>query len=325
MKKTTFIGMDISKTTVDICIHEEENYIFHCIENEPKALRRFFKSFKTQTITLGMENTGRYNFALYDILPEFSFAVYVINPLHIKRSMGLVRGKNDKIDSKRITLFLEKNHQDLTLWKPLSKTLHKIKFLNTERRHRVKIRAGILAQLADKEFVGIMADKQLQKWNKDLLKVLDKQIAELEQKLMALIQEDETLKDQYKRMQSIPGVGKVLALNMLIKTNGFSEITTARQMACYAGVVPFEYQSGSSINRRPKVSHMADKELKKLLHLGAMSAIRLENDLAQYFKRKVSEGKNKMSVLNAVRNKIIHRIYALIKKQNYYQNNFEVS
>lgn len=325
MQKTTFIGVDISKNTVDICVHQKENYTFHCIENEPKALMRFFKQFKVQNLIVGMENTGRYNFILYDILPKFPFAVYVINPFHIKRSMGLVRGKNDKIDSKRIALFLEKNYQDLRPWNPLSKTLQKIKFLNAERRYRVKIRAGLLAQSADKEFRSTVADKKLQKWNNDLIKVLDKQISELEQKLLALVEEDATLKDQYKRMQSIPGVGKVLALNILVKTSGFHEIDTARQMACYAGVAPFEYQSGSSINRRPRVSHMADKELKRLLHLGAMSAIRLENDLAHYFKRKVSEGKNKLSVLNAIRNKIIHRIYALVKKQNYYQNNWEMS
>lgn len=325
MEKATFIGIDISKSTVDICINEEENYTFHCIENETKALRKFFNQLKVQNIIVGMENTGRYNFLLCDILTEFPFTVYVINPIHIKRSMGLVRGKNDKIDSKRIALFLEKNHEELIPWKPLSKTLQQIKLLNAERRHRVKIRAGLLAQSADKEFIGAVADKQLLKLNKELLKVLDKQIAEIEQKLLTLVQEDDTLNDQYNRMQSIPGVGKVLALNMLVKTNGFNEIATARQMACYAGVAPFEYQSGSSINRRPKVSHMADKELKRLLHLGAMSAIRLENDLGQYFKRKVSEGKNKMSVLNAVRNKIIHRIYALIKKQNYYQNSWVMS
>lgn len=96
-------------------------------------------------------------------------------------------------------------------------------------------------------------------------------------------------------------------------------------MACYAGVAPFEHSSGTSVRYKMKVSPMADKELKRLLHLAALSVIRLKNDLAAYFKRKVAEGKNKMSVLNAVRNKIIHRIYALIKSEKNYQNNLVVS
>lgn len=130
---------------------------------------------------------------------------------------------------------------------------------------------------------------------------------------MSIINASIELKDQYKRLQSIPGVGKVLATLMIIKTKGFTEIKSARKMACYSGIAPFEHQSGSSIYYKPRVSTMADMELKKILHLAAMSAIRLKNDLAVYYHRKVQEGKNKMAVLNAVRNKIIHRIYAIIK------------
>ncbi|MFV0140496.1 IS110 family transposase [Empedobacter falsenii] len=173
---------------------------------------------------------------------------------------------------------------DLQQWKLNSKVIEKIKLLNAERKHRVKIRTGLLAQA-----------------------------------------KDEQLHNHYKRIQSIPGVGKVLAFNMLIKIDGFKTINTPRQMACYAGIAPFDFQSGTSIRRKPKVSSMADKELKKLLHLAAMSAVRLVNDLAIYYHRKVDEGKNKMAVLNAIRNKIIHRIYALIKNQTIYKNSLVLS
>src|SRR5690606_17779893 len=98
-----------------------------------------------------------------------------------------------------------------------------------------------------------------------------------------------------------------------------------RKMACFAGVVPFDHQSGTSLKYKPRISVFADKELKKVLHLAAMSAIRLENDFRAYYLRKVEEGKNKMSILNAIRNKIIHRIFALIKKQTFYKNNLVVS
>ncbi|MCO4292076.1 IS110 family transposase, partial [Solitalea sp. MAHUQ-68] len=74
-----------------------------------------------------------------------------------------------------------------------------------------------------------------------------------------------------------------------------------------------------------KLSVFADKSMKSVLHLAAMSAIRINNDLRVYYKRKVAEGKAKMSVLNAVRNKIIHRIYALIKNQTIYKNDLVLS
>lgn len=70
---------------------------------------------------------------------------------------------------------------------------------------------------------------------------------------------------------------------------------------------------------------LADKKIKSVLHLGAMSAIRLDNDLRTYYLRKVEEGKNKMSVLNAIRNKIIHRVFAVIKNQIPYQKDLVLS
>ncbi|WP_291053213.1 MULTISPECIES: IS110 family transposase [unclassified Empedobacter] len=320
------IGIDVSKLTLDICIQENGVNRFDNIPNTEKAIKVFFKQFDIkQEILIGMENTGRFNAILYSVLVHFSFTVYVINPLHLKKSMGLVRGKNDKIDSERIAQFLLKNYMDLQLWKPNSKVIEKIKLLNAERKHRVKIRAGLLAQTQDDQFLKPTMDKAVLRLNTKLIDILTKQINEIEDRIYQLICEDEQLYDHYKRIQSIPGVGKVLAFNMLIKTDGFTTINTPRQMACYAGVAPFDFQSGTSIKRRPKVSTMADKELKKLLHLAAMSAIRLENDLAIYYHRKVEQGKNKMAVLNAVRNKIIHRIYALIKNQTIYKNNLVLS
>ena len=237
---------------------------------QKKQSKLFFKQFdKKQEILIGMENTGRFNAILYSVLVHFSFTVYVINPLHLKRSMGLVRGKNDKIDSERIAQFLLKNYMDLQLWKPNSKVIEKIKLLNAERKHRVKIRAGLLAQTQDDQFLKLTMDKAVFRLNTKLIDVLTKQINEIEDRIYQLICEDEQLYDHYKRIQSIPGVGKVLAFNMLIKTDGFTTINTPRQMACYAGIAPFDFQSGTSIKRRPKVSTMADKKLKKLLHLAA--------------------------------------------------------
>lgn len=320
------IGIDVSKLTLDICIQHNGSNHYENIPNTEKAIKAFFKKFNNkQKVLIGMENTGRFNAILYKVLIHYSFAIYVINPLHLKRSMGLVRGKNDKVDSERIALFLVKNYMDLQQWKPNSHTIEKIKLLNAERKHRVKIRAGLLAQAQDKLFLSSIIDKGILRLNTKLIDVLTKQISEIENKIYQLICEDEELNNHYNRIQSIPGVGKVLAFNMLIKTDGFTNINTPRQMACYAGIAPFDFQSGTSIRRKPKVSSMADKDLKKLLHLAAMSAIRLKNDLATYYHRKVEEGKNKMSVLNAVRNKIIHRIYALIKNQTIYKNNLLLS
>lgn len=320
------IGIDISKLTLDVFVKKDFK-TEHCqIENHNKAIKKFFKNFSNDKNTIvAMENTGRYNYELYEVLSDMNILVYVINPLHLKKSMGLLRGKNDQIDSQRICLFIEKNYMDLIPWTAKSLDIQKLSLLNSERRHRVKIKTGLLKQMKDVNFLKNHIDKESIKLNKQLILVLDKQIKAIEKKILGLIESNHELKDQYERIQTVPGVGKVLAALFIIKTNGFTEIKSARKLACYSGVVPFEHRSGSSIFYKPRVSTMADKELKKILHLAALSSIRLKNDLAEYFQRKVLEGKNKMLVLNAIRNKIIHRVYALIKNKSVYENNLQLS
>ncbi len=161
--------------------------------------------------------------------------------------------------------------------------------------------------------------------NEEVIKELTAQIKRIEKKIKEIIKQDKDLSKTEKQMRSVAEVGEILCWSFLVKTNKFNTITDPRKFACYSGVLPFENSSGTSIFGRNRVSIFADKTMKKLLHMGVLSAIRMENDLAIYYRRKVEEGKNKMAVLNALRNKIIHIIFALIKNQNFYQNRLLVS
>jgi transposase len=326
--KNIFIGIDVSSKTLDICIKEESGNTFFTIENTISSCKKFFKKYKSNSCLtyVAMENTGRYNYNLNETLNKFSFLVYVINPTHLKKSLGLARGKNDQIDAERIAYFIKKNHMDLPQWKPDTLSVKQLKVLQSERRYRVKIKTGLLNQRRDYKLMKSMdLDKELLKLNKSMVENIDKQIKAIECKIDFIIEQDKALQNQSKRLRSIPGVGKVLTWMMISKTQGFTTIETPRKMACYAGVVPFEYQSGTSLRYKPKVSVFADKELKKVLHLAAMRVIQMDNDMSAYYHKKVTEGKNKMSVLNAIRNKIIHRIFAIIKNETFYKKDFVLS
>jgi len=322
------IGIDISSKTLDICVKKETDVEYFNIENTQKVIKKFFKRFDKQII-VAMENTGRYNWNLYEVFEDFDFKVYVLNPLHLSKSLGLIRGKNDKIDAYRIALYIEKNEEKTELWKPSKKAIKQLKVLITERNARIKSKRRLLKQQHDYKLMkSIALDKTLLKLNKKLIKNLQEQINILEEHIEVIIKQDKLrikLKKQAELIKSVPGVGKVICWYMLAKTEGFEKISDPRKMACFSGVVPFDHQSGTSIYRKPKVSFYADKSIKSVLHLGALSAIRLDNDLGVYYRRKVNEGKNKMSVLNAVRNKIIHRIFAVIKNQTFYQNRLVMS
>ena len=319
MQKQIYIGIDVSNTTLDICVRQEHSLESFVINNQTKDIKRFFKPYANKALIIGMENTGRYNWSLYEALAGTAHNVFVISPLHLKKSMGLIRGKNDKVDAERIACFIEKHHNDLKPWKGSSVSIQKIKILLTERTFRIKNRSQLRKQQLDySKMRNLGLDRSLSKLNEQLILQLDKQIATIEEQIEAVINSNEVLQKQAKLIKTVPGVGKVLCWIMLSKTEGFTTIDNPRKMACYSGVVPFDYQSGTSIKGKNRVSIYADKSVKSVLHLAAMSAIRLKNDLRQYYQRKVAEGKNKMSVLNAIRNKIIHRIFAVVKNQKEY-------
>ncbi|MFD0933284.1 IS110 family transposase [Psychroflexus salinarum] len=323
-----FIGIDVSKDTLDICIlsHETESLV---IKNQEKAITKFFKSLlKDSSIKhhICLENTGKYSWVLINVLAELECCFYVVNPLHLKRSLGLTRGKNDKIDAIRIARFIKKNHDETARFIPRRDVIEQLHILLSERRFRVNHKGQLttknkeLKVLRDKKLA-----KQIKRDNDKLISEIILQIKRLERQIKELIKSDETLNKLQKQLKSVPGVGDILCWNLIVKTNEFKSIQDPRKLACYSGVAPFKNTSGTSIFGKNRVSNLADKSLKRLLHLGALSAIRLNNDLAVYYHRKVEEGKNKMSVLNAVRNKIIHIVFALIKNQTLYQNRLVTS
>ncbi|KAA6305035.1 hypothetical protein EZS27_043314, partial [termite gut metagenome] len=121
------------------------------------------------------------------------------------------------------------------------------------------------------------------------------------------------------------GVGNQVAVKMIVETNAFKDFKHAREFCSHAGVAPFRYDSGTSVRSKSKVSQRADKSIKALLHLAALSVATRKKDgeLREYYIRKVAEGKNKMSVLNAVRAKLVLRMFAVIKRNKFYEKNYD--
>ncbi len=324
-EKEIIAGIDVSKATLDICLLIEQKTEHYQIKNQQKSIRAFFKKIRkahtSARLIVCMENTGYYNWPCYEVFDELKLILYVVNPLHLKKSLGLTRGKNDTIDALRIARFITLHKTEL---KPAIIPRREIRVMQAllaqrnrliETRKKISVPASELALIADKEL-----SKNILKSSQKMAEQINLQILNIEKLLNQLIDNDTELKQQYQYITSVQGVGKVLAWTILIKTNEFKSIKDPRKLACYAGVVPFDYQSGSSIYKKPRVSVMADKTLKKLLHLAAMRVIQIKGELQNYYLRKVDEGKNKMAVINAVRNKIIARICAVINNKRMYNN-----
>jgi transposase len=240
--------------------------------------------------------------------------------VHIRKTLGLVRGKNDKVDSARIAMYAYINRHQMKLWKAPRKLIERIAALLSQRSRLIKAKKQLnTANQEQRQFMDKDIMSSLNKYTYKTVVVINKQIDAIEKEILGLIKEDEKLNRMYQIITSVHGIGFVTASYILVTTNEFININNPKKYACYSGVVPFEHSSGSSVRGKTRVSQMANKNIKTLLHLAALSTIQMQGDLQEYYNRKVAEGKNKMCVLNAIRNKLILRIFACVNQNREYE------
>jgi transposase len=319
-----FFGVDVSKKTVDITHVADQQFTHRQFTNDTQGMEQLTCWFKQLTLEFNkvlfcMEATGLYCFTLTHFLASHSIDTWIEHAAQIKKSTALARGKNDKVDSHRIAVYATKNLDRLRLWKPVNATLEKIRHLASLRDRLVETKKRLATPIKEFEDVGNLAmAKLLTKSIKSSLNAIDKDLKNVESKIIDIINEDENIKFLYKLITSVVGIGFVTAINLIVHTNGFTILKDTQKLACYCGVAPFEYSSGSSIRGRTKVHYMANKKLKCNLHMASLTAVKLDGDLKAYYERKVGEGKSKMSVLNAVKNKLLARVIAVVNKQELY-------
>lgn len=327
-----FVGIDVSKSTIDVAVScrqsEEADIVHKQFKNDQEGMLKLgvwlsaIPEFVQEKSIFCMEATGIYCYPLIEYLQANNANVWVENAVQIKRSLGLVRGKNDKTDAMRIAQYAARFTERIRLWKPLREVVDKIKNLAALRHRLVDTQQRLLVPIVEMRSMGntkmaAVLEKNIQK----SLKAIDGDIEKIEKEIQSIIKEDESLKDSFKLITSVVGIGFVTAVNLIVYTNEFKNINNARKLACYCGVAPFEYKSGTSIRGRTRVNGMANKKLKTNLHMASLVAVRYDPELKHYYERKVAEGKHKLSVLNAVKCKLLARVVAVVNNQQPYVKN----
>ncbi len=322
-KHSVFIGVDVSKSKFDVCVLESETHLVllqTTYENTKKGIgqmqKQLLKEMKTEQDTwlFCMEHTGVYTMPLCCFLSDHRLDYALVSGLEIHRSLGLKRGKSDKADAKDIARYACLHASEIKLYELPEKILLKLRLLLTHRERLLKAKKMFAATEEANEFMDKLICKEVMKDSRSLVNQFDKKIEQANRQIQELIESDEQLKSTYQLVSSVPGVGPQITCYLLIHTRCFTSFDNARQLACFAGIAPFEYSSGSSIRGKTKVSHLANKKLKSLLSMGALNAKRTDRELGLYYQRKVAEGKNGMLVMNAIRNKLIARIFATVKR-----------
>jgi transposase len=319
MKKVTqTIGIDVSKLTLDVMVRTTT--VHKQFSNDTKGFKQIITWLSKQRIDLEQslicfEHTGWYCLMLSYFLYENNHSYSCINAIEIKRSMGLKRGKSDKADAWEIANYAWLRRDELVPSVPPARKLIELQRMMSLREQLVK------QQTASKNLLKGMIDITLDQVNdvsmgilKENIAYLEKQIATTEKAMNELIKEDETMITNYKLSKTVKGVGLVLAVQMLLHTHNYTRFESSRQFAAYCGLVPYPYQSGTSIKGRNKVHPISDRKMKSLLSMSAISAIQHDKELKLYYQKRVEEGKPKMVVLNIIRNKIVSRVFATVNR-----------
>lgn len=323
-----YVGIDVSKSKLDVSFLLDSNKmeVHHLVvSNDRKGIKSLVDAVKKQKISLEkvlfcQENTGVYSIPLCLYLSEINLDHWVVPAIEINRSKGITRGKSDKVDSKDIAFYACTHLHKLVLSKLPEKDIQKIKLLYTERDKVLKAIRLFDSTKESKAFLPADITKVVVATNAKILKDLKKSLKQIDTKIQEVIKENPLMKQQYQLIQSIPGVGIQTTVYLIAATKCFQSFSDWRKLACYAGVAPFEYSSGSSIRGRTKVNHMADKKMKSLLNMCALSAKKHDTQLKEYYERKVKEGKNPMLVMNNLRCKILSRVFAVINRQTPFVN-----
>ena len=313
-----FVGIDIAKKTLDVVLYKKElqKKSPYCqISNNSDGFNILTKWLKEQNVVFKhtlfcMESTGIYGMALVNFITEK--AHYCLeSPLHIKRSLGLTRGKSDKIDAFQIARFCYLHRDELVPSRAASKIMLTLRSLINERERLVRTRT------IDKTIVKELNYKENQSCierAKNRINILIEDITQIEKEIKAVIRENLDIERNYNLAKSVTGIGLVNAVMFILFTNNFSSITDARKYACYSGIAPFEHSSGTSILGKTRVSKLSNKRIKVNLTNGARSAIINDPELKLYYKRKTDEGKEHGTVMNAVKFKLITRVFATVKR-----------
>jgi transposase len=328
MKIKEVVGLDVSKSKIDVIIHS--NQYFFQIDNKPRGFKSLVKQvaksslFKAENIVFILEHTGLYSDQIRLFFHKQNIPHVVVPGLAIKRSLGITRGKDDKIDARKIALYGYRLREELKLSTMPAESIIVIKKLLGLRDRLVKQRAGYKAHL--KELKGRQARKNnelLFSTQESMIRELTKHINKVETEIEQIVKGDAKLNNMYQLLISIKGIGQQTAWYMIVTTEGFTRFENARQFASYCGVAPFPNRSGSSIHGKTKVSNLAYKKIKVLLDLCAKSAIQHDNELRLFYQKRVDTGNNKKSTINIIRNKLLTRMFAVIKRNTPYVDIFK--
>ena len=302
------IGLDISQKTIDATLHKTDGSTYHTkVGNNREGFQRlkdWIKANKVRKCVIGMEATGIYYEAAAENLSE-THTVYVINPLKIKDygKSQFNRTKTDKADSNLIAEYT-KRHADkiIPYSKPKNRYLQKLINLKQQLKdHQKQIKNRLHSS----------DDEMIQAIHQDLIQAYQEKINQTQTAIEAQIKEQAETDGHYRNLQTIAGIGKDTAAILYAQLTD-KNFQTANQFVSYAGLSPHTEQSGTSVNKKGRLSRYGHRRVKRSLYMPALVAYRT-GAFPQLVRNLTNAGKPKMVIIVAIMRKLAKLAYYIVK------------
>jgi transposase len=317
--KKSCCGIDVSHTTLDVCYQNNLGELFHLqVGNNIKGFAKIIEHTGVNYHFV-MEATGVYYIRLAFYLHQHGCCLSVVNALSIKRfiQMHLERNKSDKKDAKWICRYAI--DQCPAYWEMPDSAYFECKQLyNTIREYTEQIKR-FNNQLHSIKLLPVPSKdtiRSLEKMNNQLAQEID----HLEIKLEAILQQWQP--EQLKNVSSIKGIGKRATAMLIVFTQGFKNTHNHRQLISFAGLSPTEYSSGSSIHGKVRIYKKCGKNLRDVLYMCSMNAMKTNPACKALYERLRANGKTGKQALIAVCNKLLKQVFAVVKNNTLYQPNY---
>jgi transposase len=326
-QRKAIIGIDVSKATLDIFIRTID--VHFKVSNNSEGFKKLLALLKANKLDpknfrFVLEYTGGYEYRLVQFCQAKQYEYVRVSGLALKRSMGLVRGKSDKIDAKRIAEYGEEKQLKMKAEAGCMDDIVRLKRLLSQRDAFVTDKKAYDNRLSELQYMMELPDKDsMLKRYKICANNLIKMIEATETEIRKLIAKNDKLQSNLELLTSIKGVGEVNGWAMIAYTENFTSFDNARQFGAFAGVVPYPFSSGTSIKGKSRTSKMANQWIKSLLHMAARAAVQHDEEIKQYYQRRIAMEKKHMAVMNEIMFKLVLRMFAIVKKQEPYVDKFK--
>lgn len=296
MEKKQFIGIDISKLTFDAALYvpsDKSRRIHRSLANSPKGFEAFIPflhahHLREQDVHICLENTGLYSIGLCSFLESCGISYTLLAPMQMKRSLGIQRGKTDRDDAMRLAYYGWLHREELTPTQLPAQSLQHLQELASERERYIKVRKVQKQIISERELHPLPATIRRAE---DMIRTINALIDEIEQEIHDIISTHQEIARNYDLLLSVPGIAFVNALNTIIHTRNFSCFESARKYACYIGVAPFSYQSGTSVEEKEGWVNSGQKLSKLILHRGPDQPCTGTRSLKDIMKERKKKGK----------------------------------